>query len=367
VLVVVAIALLMAIPAALAAGSPWVVVATPNNGSDANYLVAVSALTRQDGWAVGSYRDDSSQFRTLAEHWDGNAWSLVPTPNRNWGYNELNDVAVTSAADAWAVGYDNAGNFGTERTLIEHWDGAAWSIVPSPNIGTNASILYGVAAVRSNDAWAVGFGNNSGGASGKVLIAHWNGTAWKRVRSPSTHRAGSELVAVEVVSPNDVWAVGNAGNSTLVEHWNGMRWRIVPSPNGSGPSALAAVTAISANDIWAVGASEEGGTLTEHWNGTAWSVVPSPDGDLPESYLSGVAALAGNDVWAVGASYDPISGGGPTLSLHWDGSKWVRAVTPSPDPDYDFLGGATRVPGAQTIWAVGGAGGKTLALRAGQP
>jgi hypothetical protein len=363
-----ALVLLVVIPQALASAGSWVVVPTPNQGSDANYLTAVSALAPGDGWAVGSFRDQaSSQFRTLAEHWNGTKWSLVDTPNRNWGYNELYDVAGSSKTDVWAVGYDNAGAYGTERTLIEHWDGAGWSIVPSPNIGSGASVLYGIAVAAPNDVWAVGVGNSRSSESGKVLVARWNGSAWKRVKTPSTHRAGSELIGVDVVTTNDVWAVGGAGKSTLVEHWDGSKWRVVPSPNGSsGSSVLSAVTALSANDVWAVG-STESGTLTEHWNGTSWSVVPSPNGDLPESYLGGVAGFSANDVWAVGASYDPISGSGPTLSLHWDGSSWTRMATPSPDPDYDFLVGITRVPAAQTIWAVGGAGGKTLALRTGPP
>jgi hypothetical protein len=161
--------------------------------------------------------------------------------------------------------------------------------------------------------------------------------------------------------------VGSAGSSTLIEHWNGSKWRIVPSPDGpSAPSTLSALTALSANDVWAVGSSDSA-TLVEHWNGTTWSVVQSPNGDLPESYLAGVAGLSTNDVWAVGGSYDPISGIGPAISLHWDGSNWTRMATPNPDPDYDFLAGVTRVPTAQTIWAVGGAGGKTLALRTGTP
>jgi hypothetical protein len=42
----------------------------------------------------------------------------------------LQDVTCTSASDCWAVGYyynDNA------QTLIEHWDGTKWAVVPSPN------------------------------------------------------------------------------------------------------------------------------------------------------------------------------------------------------------------------------------------
>ena len=58
-------------------------------------------------------------------------WSIVPSPNgaRN-GDNTLVQAAAGPAANAWAVGYDNAaGNF---RTLIQRWNGAGWVVVASP-------------------------------------------------------------------------------------------------------------------------------------------------------------------------------------------------------------------------------------------
>src|SRR5581483_11548447 len=261
------LAVLLTVPSASAASSPWTVVHSANNGSDANYLSGIDALAPGDVWAVGSFRDqETSQFVTLAEHWDGTSWSLTATPNRNWGYNELNGVAASSADDVWAVGYDNAGNYGTERTLVEHWDGAAWSVVASPNIGTNASILYDAASVAADDVWAVGVGNSASAGSGKPLIARWNGTRWKLVRNPATGQGGSWLAGLAVLSATNVWAVGGAGDSTLVEHWNGTSWKIVPSPDGpSGPSALRSVAAASKNDVWAVGSSGDE-TLIEHWN-----------------------------------------------------------------------------------------------------
>src|SRR5437764_621866 len=55
-------------------------------------------------------------------------WSVVSSPNVGTSSNVLNGVAVVSANDVWAVGYYSGG------TLIEHWDGTSWSVVPSPNV-----------------------------------------------------------------------------------------------------------------------------------------------------------------------------------------------------------------------------------------
>jgi hypothetical protein len=229
-----------------------------------------------------------------------------------------------------------------------------------------ANYLSGIESVAANDIWAVGIGDAAGGNSGRPLIAHWNGTHWRLARNPATGHPGSELIGLAVVSPTDVWAVGNAGDSTLVEHWDGSSWKIVPSPDGpSGPSMLTSVAAASKNDVWAVGSSGDE-TLVEHWNGSAWSVVPSPNGDLDESELRGVAALSGRKAWAVGSSYDSISGSGPAISLRWDGTAWTRVATPSPDPDYDSLGAIAAVPSTHVVWAVGNAGGRTLTMTAGR-
>jgi len=106
------------------------------------------------------------------------AWSIVGSPSPG-DYDYLNGVATISASDVWTVGQSNGINSnGIYQTLVEHWDGTSWSIVTSPNPGTSSNNLNAVAAVSTNDIWAVG-------ASGQPLIEHWNGTKWSIVQSHS--------------------------------------------------------------------------------------------------------------------------------------------------------------------------------------
>src|SRR6266705_1108908 len=103
-----------------------------------------------DTWAVGAVGDSvNDRTNALAEHWDGKAWSDVPTENPGQGTNVFNDVDGSSSSDVWAVGYEGPLIGVTpDYTLIEHWDGSSWQAVPSPNpssVGIN--FLYGVAAV----------------------------------------------------------------------------------------------------------------------------------------------------------------------------------------------------------------------------
>src|SRR3954454_19335726 len=84
----------------------------------------------------------------------GPGWRLVAGADPSKEYNELHALAAVSAGEVWAVG-----TYGTEEfalTLIERWDGARWSHIPSPSISGYSNHLHSVAAVSSGDIWAIG-------------------------------------------------------------------------------------------------------------------------------------------------------------------------------------------------------------------
>src|SRR5713101_8970790 len=121
-------------------GANWRVVASPNAGTQANSLSGVDAVADNDVWAVGwAWNNRLFAYRTLIEHWNGATWSLVRSPNTTTGYNLLNGVAVVAANDVWTVG--QAANGNTYNTLVEHWNGTNWSIVPSPNVPGFSNVM----------------------------------------------------------------------------------------------------------------------------------------------------------------------------------------------------------------------------------
>jgi hypothetical protein len=355
----------LASPAAAAPSGVWRIVPSPSPSEQGNYLTAVASFAANDVWAVGAWYRPSATPGTLTEHWNGSSWTVVPSPNGTPGYNELYGVDGVASNDVWAVGYHNIANWGSEKTMTLHWDGSAWTIIPSADLGTEANILEDVDAVSSSDVWAVGFGNNSGGNTGRAIAEHWNGTRWALVKPPSPG-PGSYLAAVSAVTSTDVWAVGARTGHTLIEHYDGQAWSIVPSPAGGVDGELLAVSALAADDVWASGTAEGGGggtTLVLHWDGVAWSVVPSPNGPKSENVLDDLAAFGPNDVWAVGSSYSDLSVTSQTLTEHWDGTAWSLIPAPNPAGSYNTLVGMGGLPGGQ-VWAVGATGSKTLALRA---
>lgn len=124
-----------------AAGPPLVGDADPGRLPDARlsagasgYLEGVSAVSSGDVWAVGYSRSASGKVSTLAEHWNGRRWTIVPSPDPSGAaVSVLDGVAAVSAGDAWAIGYSATGPASATSTLAEHWNGHRWAQVPSPN------------------------------------------------------------------------------------------------------------------------------------------------------------------------------------------------------------------------------------------
>src|SRR5205823_6918711 len=123
-----------------------------------------------DVWAVGF--DGNG---TLTEHWNGTKWQVVLTPKVGTK-DVLAGVTAISPGDIWAVGYSYIHENGSDRqTLALHWDGNSWQIVPTPNVAVTANELRGVAAVSTADVWAVGMSDDS---NPEALIEHWDGVEW---------------------------------------------------------------------------------------------------------------------------------------------------------------------------------------------
>jgi hypothetical protein len=328
-------------------------VASPNPFGDSNQLYAVSGSSSQDVWAVGQGYTLGTTNQTLIEHWDGARWSVVPSPNQGDHSNFLYGVAAVSSTDAWAVGYTSDG--ANSKALIEHWDGAEWTIVPAPDPGTGQA-LSAVTAISATDVWAVGTAASANGTS-HLLAIHWDGGSWS-VRSPArTERAILNLEGVSGTASNDVWAVGQTYGGlkigTLTEHWDGTAWDRVRGPS-SNESFLRAVDAVATDDVWAVGYERRQGsyplTLIQHWDGAAWSTVTSPNQPQGSNFLYGVTASSRDEAWAVG-NYQDQSFLPHTLALHWDGTAW--AIAPSSDPgSLSLLDGAASTPEGD-VWAVG--------------
>ena len=347
----------------------WQQAISPNiSPTNNNELLGVDAASENDVWTVGWAQDPSGpQYvkRTLIQHFDGSTWNIVQSPNPLAAVNsQLHSVSAVSGNDVWAVGASHNGSL-PSRTLIQHWDGAKWSIVPSPSPDTQFNELRGVAALSANDVWAVGYrGGTKTDIPIETFILHWDGLRWLQVASPNISGGANQLFGITAIAANDIWAVGVAAGAPLTLRWNGSAWSIVPVQRDSGLSTekLTAVSGTAGNDVWAVGDGK--GIFTNqtfatirHWDGTRWtekvcraaSASNPPDGyegGGPDAYFTGVAAASSNDVWAVG-----VRGSGPMI-LHWDGQAWTTVSHPRAFPNSATLRAITTSSGG-SAWSVG--------------
>ena len=174
-----------------------------------NHLLGVKTLGAGNAWAVGSHNVPGSwAFSTLTMRWNGQAWSVVPSPDTASFENHLLAIDGVSPDDLWAVGHTRNGDYSVSAPLILHWDGSAWSVVPSPT--ANDGTLEGVVALASDDVWAVGSMFSTALLWHVPFALHWDGRSWSSVAVPSPTPQGGRLFGVAALSPAKVYAVGQA-------------------------------------------------------------------------------------------------------------------------------------------------------------
>jgi len=257
--------------------------------------------------------------KTLIERWNGQKWSIVPSPNDPDFGGQLADVSCSSATFCFAVG-----NFQgyTIETLTVRWNGSSWKIVPSPSrrpspqfetAGVN--YLNSVSCVSPTSCMAVGSDTGYLYDFRETLTEHWNGTKWQIVRSPSPAKY-SRFDAVSCATASKCFAVGGAtpkknpnaiGLRTLIARWNGQSWTRVTSTDPSAPqSELLGVSCPSATTCVAVGDSRAGNVdnpLVKRLTGGQWTIEASPKpADANAASLHGVTCTSATACVAVGES-----------------------------------------------------------------
>ena len=231
------------------------------------------------------------------------SWQIVKQVSGGT-FAEFTAVLATGQNSGWAFD-GQAGATAWER------NGSAWTKVPFPS--KSSEEVSAAAASSPADVWAF----TSTMSTSRAL--HWNGSSWS-VAGSFPRTVGSAVV----FSPANVWAFGqpySPGAQLGAWHYNGHGWSAVPGGQGLGGGS-----AVSPGSIWAYS-----GTSVAHWNGSSWTrtsvagLLPASDG-MNDPAVTAVYAVSASNVYAVGAgNYD--DGGGPTVVLHYNGSRWSRVAS----------------------------------------
>lgn len=333
----------------------WHLIPTPNIGNSVTRLTSVTALSRDDAWAVGYWRDEPAGSGPLALRWDGSVWSETDLPETGGlGTNPVTaGVDAAPDGDVWVVG-DVTTSYPTYNLpLVLRWREGAWDLVETVTLrpqrvypfADRGGVLLAADALSSDDVWAVGraAGFGDGTATVVPLAVHWDGSSWTDVDVPLIANRHHEFAAVFTVSHDDVWAVGDYRNvgdvfRGVTYHWDGTAWSHVESPiEEISQSGLLDVVATGPNDVWAIGTGDTG-VIVMHWDGSEWSLLPSP----PNTGGS-LAAIASNDVWASGWNG----------FFHWDGTTWTEVPVSVPGAAYVIRSGGMAIVAGCDIWCVG--------------
>jgi hypothetical protein len=353
-----ATAALLAPPASAAPASSWTTVSSPSRGIQSS-LQAVSCTSSTSCVAVGSYATGLGYDRTLVENWNGSTWTIVSSRNQGTGGNVLDGVSCTSSTRCVAVGsYISASN--GLQTLAERWNGSAWSITASPNMTAGVSAFDGLNAVScTSPTSCVAVGDYYYTATGEyqTLVESWNGLTWTIVSSPNQSNTYNLLDGVSCTSSTSCVAVGSyqPNDQTLIESWNGSTWSIVASPNQGTESDLSAVSCTSSTRCVAVGRysySSATQTLVESWNGSTWTVVASPD-HSGYNTLSAVSCISSTSCVAVGWYYINPPSPNQTLVETWNGTAWTIVASPNKGTQSNDLNGGVSCTSSTRCVAVG--------------
>jgi hypothetical protein len=310
----------------------------------------------------------------LIEHWNGQRWSIVASPNPKHGSAVLTDVSCPTIGFCVAVGYTlDSGNGSVFVETLRH---GTWrrTSAPAPAHAVQASLI-GVDCPARDLCVAVGDWY-SAGFKGRTLIERWDGTQWHLVNSPNrgtqpllnsvscatVHRCAAVGV-YETTDPTHAWS------HVLVEMGGPRSWSLVPM-QASRSSELDGVACPDTQRCLAVGNASLG-PFIESWNGTQWTRVPRGSAPADPDWLYAITCTAVNRCEAAGI--DMAGFRDRTLIVDWNGSSLSAAATPNPSGfrrrelfgvscagstcfAVGFIGnGAALGPGV--------AGGKTLIIR----
>lgn len=182
--------------------------------------MAVSGIVVEDVWAssesdviaVGWGLTDAD--RTVARY-DGVDWTDIP-------------LGSGAKGSVWGAATDDV--YVSDRDMLLHWDGDAWTEVD----GVAGGPIWGTGA---SDVWVL---------DGYDAISHHDGDSWDTVPT-----AGAPT-AIWGASPDDLWA----GGSETMTHYDGASWNEVldlDRDDHLGGWTLQKIHGSSATNVWAAG------------------------------------------------------------------------------------------------------------------
>ena len=262
------------------------------------------------------------------------SWTDTPTPTP--GPSQLMSVSCTSPSACTAVGV-TGGSFGEGQVLAERWNGERWSVQPTP-LRASQSLFWDVSCGSAHFCAATGsvvFGSGTSRAEVRAFVGIWNGSRWLVM---SVARKASGITGpVSCLSPTACMAIvfnisndGAPGNSAASVRWNGRTWSVLaPIPPGEiyDNSASADVSCASLHACVVVLSTYNAYKAVFSWDGRSWRAAPASLQQDANATPDGVSCGSPRVCTIVGANY---SGG--FVVRFAGGSAQLLHAAPLPGP-----------------------------------
>jgi hypothetical protein len=240
----------------------WKIQTTQNPGGSAetDEFRGVSCWSATGCDAVGINQNSEGEIAGLVEHWNGSTWEVQFTPKSTGAKEDnLESVACRSASECEATGYAEVAE-GRHVTLAERWNGTAWSVQSTPATKGDDTNLVSVSCASASECVASGFSLPSSGIKA-ALAELWNGKEWKILTTATLPKEDEEswFESISCPSSKHCTAVGGVdttlhGILPLAESWNGSKWTVqsTPVPESSNEAQLDGVSCSAASACTAV-------------------------------------------------------------------------------------------------------------------
>lgn len=271
----------------------------------------------------------------------------------------VNDVAVISENDIWAVGRFYKESYNAEDPYnVVHWNGLDWSLIKVPFIigeppTPRPHELRAIKSFSSNEIIVTDGGD----------LSKYNGTSWQQVNIPSEVKVGS-YTRIWGESSSKLYFGGTNGSLT---YWDGVKFTkletgtnlpiqdmegvgdslyLTASNYGSGqtPSKLFKIQ-VGQESVKELSQSGLQGNLKAIWilQNYKWKLISSGYGLFEKSDTSWKSYnLLNTSLWAVldfeGSENNLWAVGGHYLKLHYNGKSWKNLTNEVPILDSGNFG-----------------------------
>jgi hypothetical protein len=200
-------------------------------------IACAGSTSASDDWAFAGAggRNGNGPGIGAALQLRGGRWVIVQKLSPHPVDTYVTGCNVIGSTNVWVFGGVTAGLAGGVGTW--HLSGSTWT-----SLNTGKLVIFNASVVSPDDIWATAADTTT--IQPKPVLARWNGTTWTEdssidavLPSPSNTRSVG-LAAIKALSDHDVWVqawVSSSGHvvSVVVVHWNGTKWsRVKPGSRG---------------------------------------------------------------------------------------------------------------------------------------